>query len=201
MPNKTGVVRLVGKLNEANDAFPGGGDASPGLVPGMLGVEIELDGTQAAALSKTSTGTLRAGRYRYVQTLSSGTAAPARGLLAFVGTSAQWNSDTVHSDGGATLDGKVVGVFLNTVTKGNCTWIQVAGDADVSFKSGVAVTTDGTLVVVDTTTNKADAVADATGTLTYGHIKRIFGVALGTVTDNAINKVLLKIVPARGGDN
>lgn len=192
MSQKTGVVRLVGKLNAANDTYPGGGNDSPGLVPGMLGAELELDSATAAALSDTSVATLRRGRYRYVQTLSSGTASPARGLLAFVSTSAQFNADVVHADGAAGRDGEVVGVFLNSVTKGNCGWIQVAGDADVSFKNGVAATTDGCLVIVDTTTNKADCVADATGTLTFGHIKRLLGVALGTVTDNAINKVLLK---------
>jgi len=200
MANKTGVVRLVAKLNSTNDAQPGGGDAAPGLVPGMVGAEIELDGATAAQLSDTSVATLRSGRYRYVKTLSTGTTAPARGRAALLSTSAQHEANTVHSDGAATDDGKCAGVFLNTVTKGNYCWIQVAGNADVLIKNGITNATDGNVVVVGTGTALFDCIADATA-VTHNLLKSAVGVALGTPTDNAISKALLKFIPIRGGDN
>lgn len=194
MSLKTGVVRLVGKLNNANDSYPGGGDAAPGLSPGQAGVEIELDAAQAAALSDTTVATLRSGRYRYVQSLSSGTTAPARGRAALQSTSAQYESNIVHSDGATEADGKCAGVFLNTVTKGNWCWIQVAGNADCLIKNGITATTDGCVAVVGTGTALFDVLADATAT-TNGTFRATVGVALGTATDNAISKVLLKYIP------
>lgn len=196
MALKSSVVRLVAKLNTANgDAFPGGGNAAPGLVPGMVGAEIELDGPTAAALSDTTVATLRRGRYRYVLTDSAGTATPARGLIAFTPSSAYYALDKVHADGGATLDGKAVGIFVGAVTKGNCGWIQVAGDADVSFGSGITDTTNGDLVIVKTTTNQADAFADATALATAGPAKRVLGVALAAPASSTISAVLLKGLP------
>ena len=199
MSVKTGIVRLTAKLNDTNDAYPGGGDASPGLVPGMVGAEIELDAAQAAALSN-STVTLRSGRYRYVQSLSSGTTAPARGRAALQSTSAQFETDVVHSDGAAVSDGRCAGVFLNTVTKGNYCWIQVSGNADVLIKNGITNATDGNVVVVGTTTALFDCIADATA-VTHNLLKSAVGVALGTPTDNAISKALLKYIPIRAGGN
>jgi len=200
MANRTGVVRLSGKLNNANDAHPGGGDASPGFVPGMLGAEIEVDAATAAQLSDTSVATLKSGRYRYVRTLSSGTTAPARGRAALQSTSAQFETDVVHSDGAAADDGKCAGVFLNTVTKGNCTWIQVAGNASVLIKNGITNATDGNVVVVGTGTALFDCIADATA-VTHNLLKSAVGVALGTPTDNAISAALLKYIPTRPGGN
>lgn len=190
MANKTGVVRFVGKLNNANDSFPGGGNAAPGFSPGQVGVEIEVDGATAATLSDTSVATLRSGRYRYVLTLSTGTTAPARGRAALQSTSAQVEANTVHSDGASADDGKCAGVFLNTVTKGNYTWIQTAGNADVLIKNGITATTDGCSCVVGTGTALFDVLADATA-VTNNTLKAHVGVALGTATDNAISKVLL----------
>jgi hypothetical protein len=200
MANRTGVVRFTSKLNNANDAFPGGGDASPGQVPGMLGAEIEVDGPTAAALSDTSVATLRSGRYRYVQSLAGGTTAPSRGRAALQSTSAQVETNVVHSDGATEADGKCAGVFLNTVTKGNCTWIQVAGNADCLMKNGITATTDGCVAVVGGGTALFDVLADATAT-TNGTLRATVGIALGTATDNAISKVLLKYVPLRAGGN
>lgn len=200
MANKTGIVRFSGKLNNANDTYPGGGDNSPGFVPGMVGVEIEIDGPTAAQLSDTSVATLRSGRYRYVQTLSSGTTAPARGRAALQSTSAQYETNVVHSDGAAAQDGKCAGVFLNTVTKGNHTWIQVSGNADVLIKNGITNATDGNVVVVGTGTALFDCIADATA-VTHNLLKSAVGVALGLPTDNAISKALLKYIPIRAGGN
>ena len=200
MANKTGVVRLTDSLNNANDAQPGGGDSAPGLVPGMVGIEIEVDAATAAQMSDTSVATLRSGRYRYVQTLSSGTTAPARGRAALQSTSAQYEANVVHSDGAAAHDGKCAGVFLNTVTKGNYTWIQVSGNASVLIKNGITNATDGNVVVVGTGTALFDCIADATA-VTHNLLKSAVGVALGTPTDNAISTALLKYIPIRAGGN
>lgn len=198
MSQRTGIVQLTGKLNATNDAFPGGGDASPGQVPGMLGAEIELDAATAAALSNTTLATLRSGRYRYVKSLSTGSTAPARGRAALQSTSAQVETQVVHSDGAAVSDGRCAGVFLNTLTKGNCGWIQVSGNADVLIKNGITNATDGNAVVVGTTTALFDCIADATA-VTHNLLKSFVGVALGTPTDNAISKVLLKVIPTSAG--
>lgn len=193
MPLKSSVVRLVAKLNTAGgDQFPGGGTAAPGLAPGMVGAEIELDGPTAAALSNTAVATLRRGRYRYVLTDSAGTATPARGNLAFTPSSAYFALDKVHADGGATLDGKVSGIFVGAVTKGQYGWIQVAGDADVLFTAGITAVTDGGLVVTKTTTNTADNLADATAVATAGAAKAAFGTSIGTQASSTIGPVLLK---------
>lgn len=200
MSLKTGVVRFTTKLNATNDSLPGGGTDSPGLVPGMVGVEIELDAAAAAALSDTTVATLRSGRYRYVQSLSTGTTAPARGRAALQSTSAQVETNVVHSDGAAADDGKCAGVFLNTVTKGNYCWIQVAGNADVLIKNGITDATDGNVVIVGTGTALFDCIADATA-VTHSKLKSAVGVALGTPTDNAISKALLKLIPTRPGGN
>lgn len=192
MPLKSSVVRLVAKLNTTGgDAFAGGG-ATFALVPGMVGAEIELDAATATQLSDTSIGTLRRGRYRYVLTDSAGTATPARGGLAFTPSSAYFALDKVHTDGGATLDGKTTGVFLSAVTKGNFCWIQVAGDASVLFTAGITATTDGGLVTVKTTTNTADNLADATAVATALPVKGILGVSIGTQASSTIGPVLLK---------
>lgn len=201
MANRTGIVRFNSKLNNANDAAPGGPSAdSLGWVPGMLGVEIEVDANTAAALSDTTVATLRSGRYRYVKSLSTGTTAPSRGRAALLSTSAQYEANIVHSDGASADDGKCQGVFLNTVTKGNCTWIQTAGNADCLMKNGITATTDGCSAVVGTGTALFDVLADATA-VTNNTLKAHVGVALGTATDNAISKVLLSLIPIRAGGN
>lgn len=200
MSTKTGIVRLAGKLNDINDALPGGASNSPeGWAPGMVGAEIELDAAAAAQLSN-STVTLRSGRYRYVKTLSTGTTAPARGRAALQSSSGQFETNVVHSDGASADDGKCAGVFLNTVTKGNYCFIQVAGNADVLIKNGITATTDGCVCVVGTGTALFDVIADATA-VTHNLLKSAVGVALGTATDNAISKVLLKYIPVRSGGN
>ena len=200
MATQTGIVRLSGKLNDINDAYPGGASNSPeGWAPGMVGAEIELDAAGAAQLSNSSV-TLRSGRFRYVRSLSSGTTAPARGRAALQSTSAQVEANIVHSDGASADDGKCAGVFLNTVTKGNYCFIQVSGNADCLMKNGITATTDGCVAVVGTGTALFDVIADATA-VTHNLLKSAVGVALGTATDNAISKVLLKYVPIRAGGN
>lgn len=73
-------------LNYGYDSIVGdnvaGGTSYP-LYASLLGVEIELDNVSAAALSYSSTGTLYAGLYRYLQFLTHGTTAPTRGAAVF----------------------------------------------------------------------------------------------------------------------
>src|ERR1700758_821268 len=78
-------------LNDVNDAVAGGaivslpsGVTGPAVSATQPGDRIVLDDATALALSDTAIGTLFGGIYMYVQTLSSSTAAPARGTGAFI---------------------------------------------------------------------------------------------------------------------
>ncbi len=196
MANQTSVVQINGKLNTTNDTYPGGGDASPGLVPAMVGAEIQLSGADAAKLSDTTVATLRSGRYKYVQFKSGSSASNARGQLVFYLNSADYEAGIVTPDGAAVKDGLCAGVTLNAVSKGSYGWIQIGGNADVKFKSSVTDTTIGNQVVVDTTANVADSLADATANATAGVSKRVIGVSLAASANSTISAVLLKGLPS-----
>jgi hypothetical protein len=205
-------VYVTTKLNDVNDAAAGdqtAGGTGTSLYS-LLGVRILLDNVAALALSDTTVGTLYGGIYQYVNFLSGGTASPARGLVAFWASSQTganlFASDgatqyTVHVDAAATTGaGFWAGAVLNSVTKGNFGWVQIAGLA--SFQSGSntgAAPSDnniGDLAVVSTTAtvNLVDALADATS-VTCAILKKQLGVfaeAPGAATTAAIKRVLLK---------
>jgi len=137
----------------------GTGDPSPGSTAaaasgtvsyaGQVGDIIQLTESQANQLSAASGGfaTLHAGFYQYVQFLSTSTQSNAGGNIAF------WSNrltKVVTPDASGNL-GQVAGVILESETKGNYGWIQVAGVATVNFKASLAVATPaaGDLVIVD----------------------------------------------------
>lgn len=179
-------------LNTVNDQFCGGGDASPGYAPGQLLKTKRLTNAQALALSKTSVGTLYAGVYQYVQTLSTQSQAAVLGNATFWKTAANYVSGIVSSDGGATVEGRFAGVFLNVITAGYYGWIQIDGMASCAFKSSVSDTTDGNAVRVTTTTFTFDSVADATANATYGTSKGVVGTAMEAAASSTVSRVLLK---------
>lgn len=188
------VLHLTGnaQLNNTNDAFCGGGDASPGFSPGQLLKTKRLTAAQALALSKTSVGTLYAGIYQYVQFFLTSTQAAVRGNAVFWKTAAHFEAGIVDTDGGATVEGRFAGVILNVVSKGSFGWIQVDGEASCAFRSSVGDTTDGNAVRVTTTTFTFDSVADATANATYGTSKGVVGTALEAAANSTVSKVLLK---------
>ena len=179
-------------LNTINDAFAGGGDASPGFAPGQLLKIKRLTKAQALALSKTSIGTLYAGIYQYVQTLSTMTQAAVLGQACFWKTASDYENGIVSADGGATVEGRFAGVFICVISKGSYGWIQVEGEATCLFRTTVGDTTDGNAVRITTTTFTFDSVADATANATYGTAKGVVGVALEAAANATASKVLLK---------
>lgn len=189
-PNVLHLTTLY--LNTINDQYCGGGDASPGYAPGQLLKTKRLTKAQALALSKTSIGTLYAGIYQYVQTLSTETQACVRGNAVFWKTASDYENGIVSTDGGATVEGRFAGVLLSVLTAGYFGWIQTEGEASCAFKSSVSDTTDGNAVRVTTTTFTFDSVADATANATYGTSKGVVGVALEAAASSTVSKVLLK---------
>ncbi len=187
------VIHLSGNnfLNNQNDQYPGGGD-SPGFAPGQVLKTKRLTNAQASALSKSSIGTLYAGIYQYVQLLSTASQAAVRGNACFWASAANYMSGIVTSDGGATLEGRFAGVFINVITAAYYGWIQVEGMASCAFKSSVSDTTDGNAVRVTTTTFTFDSVADATANATYGTSKGVVGVAMEAAASSTVSRVLLK---------
>lgn len=189
-----GMRISTGFLNTVNDAVPGSTVASPtGNLEyvGLLGQELELTSAQALALSKTTIGTLYAGRYKYVKTLSSATAAPARGLVAV------WSDEdnyVVNSDVAATTVGRAAGVFISAPTKGNYCFIQVEGKATLQCHSSVGGTTAGDLAMVDTTTGAVLAVADATagGVDTALEAKKVIGTFIEAPANSGLKTALVR---------
>lgn len=198
MPRHTEIAHLSSPLLDSiNDAFIGSGSstgtgAQP--YPGQLGAFMELTEVQALAMSTTpSTLTLHGGIYQYVQFLSTSTSAAAVGQVAFWSTRASY---IVSADTGPTLLGFVAGYFINILTKGNYGWIQIAGTANIKFKSSLTAATPaiGDLVIVDQSATTSGAAADdptqATG-LTSTTMKSIIGVSQIAPVASAISLVQL----------
>lgn len=194
MENNAIIKIVTGFLDTVNDPLVGTNVSSgtgASQYAGQLGKYLELDNEAAAALGKNNT--LYGGRYRYVQFKSGSTASNARGQLVFYATASDETNGIVTPDATAATSGRVAGVTLNAVDKGNYGFIQDDGLASVLFKASIADTTDGDVAVQSGTTNTADAVADATGTLTYGLIKKIIGVCAEAGASSTISRVRLRL--------
>jgi len=182
-------------LNTVNDAEIGSNIASA-VQPrfaGQLGKIIAINHAQARQLSDTSIGTLYGGWYQYVKA----TTALARGdIVAWdvVANTGLTDYEVTHTIG-ATLEGYLAGIALNTVTSGNYGWIQVQGLAGVKYRATVTDKTAGNIVLQVTTTATADAIADATGTYISGGVKglkNIIGAAYEAPVDAGVNLIVMK---------
>lgn len=198
MPRHTEIAHLSSPfLDSINDAFIGSGSstgtgAQP--YPGQLGAFTELTETQALAMSTApSTLTLHGGIYQYVQLVSTSTAAAAIGQVAFWSTRSGY---VVSADTGPTLLGFIAGIFINVLTKGNYGWIQIAGTANVKYKSSLTAATPavGDLVIVDQSATTSGAAADdptQSGSPTYATLKSVLGVAQVAPVGSATSLVQL----------
>jgi hypothetical protein len=143
-------------LNDVNDAASGGiivsvpaGAPSPQVSQTMPGDAIIVDDITALALSDTAVGTLFGGTYMYVGTLSSSTAAPARGTCAFYRAAdlptavSQLYQVTADVNPTTTIPTFIAGVFINAVTKGNFGWIQTSGVVSCLFDSAITAAAVG----------------------------------------------------------
>jgi hypothetical protein len=157
-----------GYLNGENNAIVGKAvSGAPVSLPaqayaGMLGKIFVCDTKEAGKLSLTSTGTLLGGAYQCVQTLVSSTQAFARGQALFWSTRASYIV-TADPPAGVALGGAFAGICLNTVTRGNYTWIQIWGRANGLYATATETVVVGDpLFVVADTTGKFNNIADAT---------------------------------------
>ena len=159
---------------------------------GEVGRIIYLDTAQAARLSSTGTGTLYEGHYQLVKFKSGSSASNALGQVVVWDDPANYQ---VTPDVTAATFGKIAGVTLNAVTKGNYGWIQISGRATVKCKASVTDTTDGDLAILDQTPgNTVDGLADATA-VTGKIAKSIVGVFNQAPANGATKQVLLRGLP------
>jgi len=185
MPRHTEIAHLSSPyLDKINDAFIGSGSstgtgAQP--YPGQLGAFMELTEAEAAAMSSSSSLTFLSGIYQYVQFISTSTDTVAAGQIVLWSTPGSY---IVTPDASAaSVLGFWAGVALCAVTKGNYGWIQVAGRANVLFKTGLTAATPaiGDVVIVDQSAGTSGIFADdptqATFATTYQLFKSILGVA------------------------
>jgi hypothetical protein len=200
------LVAAGGTLNGVNDPVAGGsipaGNLTGGtanqqnLRAGQVGFTVEVNAAQALQLSNTSVGTLYQGWYMYVKSATAG----VRGCAAFVSSLANAGDYIVTGDSAtaATLL-RPVGVYLNTVTAGYYTWIQIRGLASLQFVTAITNETDGYPVkIVDQSgTGRGEQVsADfAAGTpssiATMSPYMRAGIIAAELPVDNSISRVWL----------
>lgn len=205
MPNRADQIwarTTQPSLNAVNDAVPGGQASVSGanVYAAQLGARIYLDGLPGGVKYTAATGTLYGGCFQYVQAYLSSTASPAVGRLcawAWDQTNTAFESYVVSPDTNNVIRvGRIAGVFLNAVTKGNYGWIQTKGKASVLYTSAFTKATpaDGDLVVVNTTTGNADVLADVTAILSQT-LKSAIGTAIGAPLINTVGLILLKGLP------
>jgi hypothetical protein len=106
------LTRVNGKLNTAYDDFAGGGNASPGLAPGQLGLITTITKEHALQLSNTDVGTLYEGEYQYVKlgttpTVDGDLVIPVKGMALFWEDRANFVVNTNDE-----LRSELAGVFL-----------------------------------------------------------------------------------------
>ncbi len=118
----TGVPSGIG-ANQGNQDVPG-----DRLIFGQA---------DALAMSKTSVGTLYGGLYQYVRTKSNSTATPTIGRLVFWDNTVNYNLYQVTPD---EVVGMIAGVAINTLTKGYSWWIQIAGIANIHYRTSISGT-------------------------------------------------------------
>jgi hypothetical protein len=187
-------------MNAVNDTVAGGTQdlTNAAHYAGVLGGRIWLDGGPSGV--KFSGGvTGYGGVYQYVQFKSGSTAANGLGIPVYWDydeVSGAFESYVVTPDATGGRCGRIAGVALNAVTKGNFGWIQTKGKATVKFKSSITAATpaDGDLVIIDSGTGLAD-VPTQSGNPTYATLKATIGTAIGAPTANTTNLVLLRDIP------
>jgi hypothetical protein len=162
---------------------------------GQLGKIAAYSHSLASQMSKSTVGTLYGGLYQCVKFLSTMSATPARGQICIWQDALNY---VVTCDATAPTEGALAGVLINAPTKGQYGIIQVGGLASVLFRASVTSKVSGNLVLQLTTTNTADAIADATGTYITGGVlglKNIIGTAYEAPTDGGITRVWLRNLP------
>lgn len=186
MPRHTEIAHLSSPyLDKINDAFIGSGSSTgtgADPYPGQLGAFMELTEAAANAMSSApATLKFHSGIYQYVKFLLTSTDTVAAGQIVL--WSAPGTYVVTPDASGTGVLGYWAGVALAAITKGNYGWIQVAGRANVLFKTGLTAATPaiGDVVIVDQSAGTSGIFADdptqATFATTYTLFKSILGVA------------------------
>jgi hypothetical protein len=164
---ETNVLTLIdGYVNTVADTYPGGGNASPGLVPGQLGKIVHYDKLDLPVRAASGDVACYEGEYQYVLTRAGGTITPVAGMPAF-----WYDKDNYIVTADLPTDpADIAGVFVSGVTKGLHTLIKRSGDATGKFLASPTKTTPaiGDAVISGGTGNFFDVLAVATAVLEGG---------------------------------
>ena len=184
--------RYLNTASYAGDPTPGAvvstANVSGSIVQsygGMVGGILTLSESGAAALSDPINGPLLfAGDYQYLQAYPNSTAAAfVQGQVGFAVPGVgdlQGGNFWITPDGTTAPQGQILGIALANTAKGNYWFFQVAGIAEVKFKSGALNNFSpqvADLVYVDQTPGiYADCIASQ-DTITAGILKQVIGRA------------------------
>jgi hypothetical protein len=184
--------RYLNTASYAGDPAPGNvlstSNVSGSIVQpygGMVGGILTLGEGQAANLSDPINGPLLfAGDYQYLQAYPNSTAAAfVQGQVGFAVPGVgdlQAGNFWITPDGTTSPQGQILGIALANTAKGNYWFFQVAGIAEVKFKSGALNNFSpavADLVYVDQTPGiYADCIASQ-DTITAGILKQVIGRA------------------------
>jgi|SRR5665213_1273994 len=152
---------------------------------GMVGGILTLGEVQAAALSDPINGPLLfAGDYQYLQAYPNSTAAAfVQGQVGFAVPGVgdlQGGNFWITPDGTTAPQGQILGIALANTAKGNYWFFQIAGIAEVKFKSGALNNFSpqvADLVYVDATPGIYADSAASQDTITAGILKQVLGRA------------------------
>jgi len=211
--NQSPIVtqRYLNTASYAGDPAPGvlvsTAQVSGSLVSsygGMVGGILTLAEGGAAAYSDPASSQLYGGDYQYVQfDPASSAAAAVQGQVVFwtdpVGTSNLESGNFKVTPDYANPQGPVAGIALSNTARGNYWFIQVAGIAEVKFKTGVLNNFSpqvGDLVYVDSTNSPYADTAAAGVSVTAGILKDVLGRVWAKVPAvGAISPVMLGLGP------
>lgn len=160
MPNgiRNQTVRVSNYLDLVNDTLPGGGanvvaSINPGLAPGQVGARVTLNGPKVPIYA---TDNQYEGTFQYVQTLSSDTTAPAKGVVAYWSDHANKIVTTA-----ATNADDVAGVYIGAPTKGNYCFIKALEGGRTLVYVGANTSTVGMQVIAGSGTSTTAAAGTA----------------------------------------
>lgn len=186
-------------LNDVNDSQQGGAlTGMPSAVgasqaqQNIPGDRIILDDATALALSDTSVGTLYGGIYMYVKAAATSTAVATLGCVAFFAASTVGSSYTATPDAQplTTVPTQILGIWLNSISKGYYGWIQIAGIASVLYDSSVTANVTGNWVSAKVSASVASTV-DVGAVVGVITIAAQLGVSIDTITTSTVSRIAL----------
>jgi hypothetical protein len=189
------VAVLIAAFPKSNDVYPGSSYAGPtgqSYYGSQVGSRVAL-GNDDPVISRATSPALAGGLFQYVQFVSTATATPVAGMIAF------WSADTTYvvTNDEPTGVSDIAGINMFAVTKGNYGWIQIDGKAVVKFRATTTKTTPavGDLVLAAAAgagadVALADVLADATN-LTSVQARHILGIAIAAPVGGASSTVRL----------